>query len=140
MAHGFETWIPCENLDTMYDVDNVSIGADGFCFHLLPDGLHRDQLAGQRIRVCWARVIAYQISDELYREDCWHESRESAWSFYTTRDSAYLDLFRQHSGFFPEAATHFQLRGTNLIADILAEEAPTVEVTMEPDGRGPSPD
>ena len=113
-------------LDSIYDLDGVSMGADGFTFTMVPDGLRRWELAGQKILLTWEYILAFQITQETYREDCWVSQPEDAWSFYVSACSPLLADFRRKSGFFPEKAFHFLLVGTSLVADILAEGPPQV--------------
>ena len=113
-------------LDSIYDLDGVSMGADGFTFTMVPDGLRRRELAGQKILLTWEYVLAFQVTQETYREDCWVSRPEAAWSFYVSACSPLLADLRQKSAFFPEKAFHFLLIGTSLVADILAEGPPQV--------------
>lgn len=136
MESTFIKWYPYPDLDTLYDVEDVFIGHEGFVFTLVPDGMRKEELEGQKILLSWPSIISYQISEELYREDCWIPSPESGWSFFQSRKSAYLEQFREKSAFFPEDAIHFLLVGTNLIADILSSYFPTVTVISKEEKPG----
>ena len=72
-------------LDSIYDLDGVSMGADGFTFTMVPDGLRRWELAGQKILLTWEYILAFQITQETYREDCWVSQPEDAWSLLCQR-------------------------------------------------------
>ena len=48
-------------LDSIYDLDGVSMGADGFTFTMVPDGLRRWELAGQKILLTWEYILAFQM-------------------------------------------------------------------------------
>lgn len=126
MDQAFEKWCPHQDLDTMYDVDDVRIGPNGYSFVLVPDGRRSRELEGQRIILTWDSVVAYQVSQERYREELWIFHPEQAWSFWKSGTSAYLEAFRTTSSLLPENAVHWMLVGTHMIADIIAEELPKI--------------
>ncbi len=124
----FEKWTPFDMQDTMYDVDAVSMGKEGFSFVLVPDGKQRKQLAGQRIILTWERVAAYQVTDECYREDCWRGAGQPVWPFFRASESPWLNQLRRTGTLLPEGTLHYLLTGTNLIADILADQPPKITI------------
>ena len=71
MEQTFEKWHPYDNLDTMYDVNDIWMGPDGYNLILLPDGKHKEKLEGQRLMFTWESIVSYQLSGERYREDIW---------------------------------------------------------------------
>ncbi len=134
MNETFEKWYPHHNLDTMYDVGDVWIGPGGCSLVLLPDGQRRKELEGQRLTFTWASIVSYQLSQESYREDLWVSDPKQAWPFWKSADSVYLRASRERSALFPENAVHWMVVGTNLIADVIAAEPPTVSVIAPSEG------
>ena len=126
----FETWVPQGNLDSIYDIENIELN-DGLKVYLMPDGLRRDSLQGQKIVLHWDNFLCFQVSDESYREECWASDRENVWTFYVSADSPYLQAYKERSVLFPDKALHFLLVGTNLIVDVLALAFPQVVITKE---------
>ena len=116
-------WYPTDTLDTMYDVDDVRVGSDGLTIEMAPDGENRDGC--KRIRLVWDGFVSYQVSAETYRDDCWVESKNDAWSFFVSGDSQYLQNFKDSCALFPDGARHFLIVGTNIIADVIAVDYPT---------------
>ena len=49
MEQIFKKWYPYDNLDTMYDVDDIWMRPDGYTLILLPDGKYKEELEGQRL-------------------------------------------------------------------------------------------
>ena len=117
-------WYPADELDTMYDVDDVRIGPDGLTVEVIPDGVDRDR--HKHLKFIWDSFVSYQVSAETYRDDCWIGSKNDAWSFFVSDDSQYLQSFRESCALFPDGARHFLIVGTNLIAGIIAADCPTV--------------
>ena len=117
-------WDPADELDTMYDVDDVRIGPDGLTVEVIPDGENRDR--HKRLKFIWDSFVSYQVSAETYRDDCWVTSKDDAWSFFVSDDSQYLQSFRENCTLFPNGARHFLIVGTNLVADIIAADCPAV--------------
>ena len=136
MEQCYQKWIPHHDLDTMYDVEDVSIGENGFVFTMVPDGARRKELEGQTLLFVWRELVSFQISQESYRDELWRSAagQGSTWSFFKSTSSPYLQRFRQSSCLFPEETAHYCLVGTNLVADILAREPPSVTV-IAPDER-----
>lgn len=128
MEQTFEKWHPYDNLDTMYDVDDIWMGPDGYTLILLPDGRHKEALEGQRLILTWESIVSYQLSQERYREDLWISDPQQAWSFWKSTDSAYLNAFRKRSALLPEGAVHWLFVGTNLVADVIADQPPKITV------------
>ena len=126
----FQRW-PISAADGgMYDVAEVHHGADGLTLILMPDGPDRKSRAPHRLRLVWEHVLACQISNETYREDCWVSDPRDAWPFFVSRESSWLTASRAGSVLFPEDALHFLIIGTDVLTDVLAAEYPTV--TAEP--------
>ncbi len=117
-------WYPADELDTMYDVDDVRIGPDGLTVEVIPDGKNRGE--HKHLKFIWDNFVSYQVNAETYRDDCWIGSKDDAWSFFVSGDSHYLQSFRESCALFPDGARHFLIVGTNLIADIIAADYPTV--------------
>lgn len=68
MEQIFKKWYPYDNLDTMYDVDDIWMRQDGYTLILLPDGRYKEELEGQRLMFTWESIVSYQLSGEHYRE------------------------------------------------------------------------
>ena len=43
MEQIFKKWYPYDNLDTMYDVDDIWMRPDGYTLILLPDGKYKEE-------------------------------------------------------------------------------------------------
>lgn len=82
MEQIFKKWYPYDNLDTMYDVDDIWMRQDGYTLILLPDGRYKEELEGQRLMFTWESIVSYQLSGEHYREDLWISDPKQAWSFW----------------------------------------------------------
>ena len=134
MDQTFEKWQPYQDLDTMYDVDDVWMGPEGCSFVLLPDGRRRKELEGQRLTFTWETVVSYQLSQERYREDLWVSDPRQAWAFWKSTNSPCLKELRERSALLPEDAVHWLFVGTNLIADVIAVGAPKVTVIAPREG------
>lgn len=128
MEQTFEKWHPYDNLDSMYDVDDIWMRPDGYTLILLPDGKYKGELEGQRLMLTWESIISYQLSGECYREDLWISDSKQAWSFWKSTDSAYLNTLRERSTLLPEGTVHWLFVGTNLVADVIAAQPPKVTV------------
>lgn len=111
-----------------YDVDHISWEAGGIVFTLVPDGPKASR-SGPVLQFIWdsSALLAYHVTDETYRADCWGLDFEGDGRFYVREQSEYIDRFRQKSPLFPEQAIHFTIVGTNLIVDVLAKEYPMVK-------------
>ena len=81
MEQIFKKWYPHDNLDTMYDVDDIWMRPDGYTLILLSDGRYKEELEGQRLMLTWESIVSYQLSGERYREDLWISDSKQAWSF-----------------------------------------------------------
>ena len=126
----FEPWLLRGNLDSIYDVDNIELNS-GLKIYLIPDGVRRDSLQGQKIMLHWDNFLCFQVSDETYREDCWASDQKDVRTFYVSSDSPYLQAYKEKSVLFPDKALHFLLMGTNMIVDVLASTFPRVVITKE---------
>ena len=122
----FVRWTPHPRTERMYDLDKVEFRDDGLVFTMLQDD---DWRHDHRLRLTWiwGTVISYQVSEETYREDCWCQPGEEPWCFFISDASPWLEEYRANSGFLPEDTRHYLLVGTNLIADVLADQPPRVE-------------
>ena len=67
MEQIFKKWYPYDNLDTMYDVDDIWMRPDGYTLILLPDGKYKEELEGQRLMLTWESIVSYQLSGKRYR-------------------------------------------------------------------------
>lgn len=130
MGESFEKWFPQGDLDSVYDVENVALN-HGISVYLIPDGLRKEFLKGQRILLHWDNFMCFQVSDESYREDCWASDRQDVWSFFVSSNSRYLQAYQKKSCLFPENALHFLIAGTNIIVDVLTTVFPDVEITTD---------
>ena len=128
MEQTFEKWHPYDNLDTMYDVDDIWMRPDGYTLILLPDGKYKEELEGQRLMLTWESIVSYQLSGERYREDLWISDSKQVWSFWKSTDSAYLNTLRERSSLLLEGAVHWLSVGTNLVVDVIAAQPPKVTV------------
>ena len=128
MEQIFKKWYPHDNLDTMYDVDDIWMRPDGYTLILLPDGRYKEKLEGQRLMLTWESIVSYQLSGKRYREDLWISDSKQAWSFWKSTDSAYLNTLRERSTLLPEGTVHWLFVGTNLVADVIAAQPPKVTV------------
>ena len=120
MEQIFKKWYPHDNLDTMYDVDDIWMRPDGYTLILLPDGRYKEELEGQRLMLTWESIVSHQLSGERYREDLWISDSKQAWSFWKSTDSAYLNTLRERSTLLPEGTVHWLFVGTNLVVDVIA--------------------
>ena len=120
----FEKWTPVPNLGNRCDVSDVgwgvvTLGLD----QKLPDG------DIQKMQLIWepSQIIAYHVTDETFRADCWGLDFENMGRFYVSRDSEYIEMLKQNSSLFPDNAIHFLIVGTDIIVDVLAKEYPTIK-------------
>ena len=120
----FEKWTPVPNLGNRCDVSDVgwgvvTLGLD----QKLPDG------DIQKMQLIWepSQIIAYHVTDETFRADCWGLDFENMGRFYVSRDSEYIEMLKQKSSLFPDNAIHFLIVGTDIIVDVLAKEYPTIK-------------
>ncbi len=125
----FQKWIPADNLGIAYDVESITWG-ETVSFTLIAEKNRVSQDNIQRFQLEWdsSHVIAYNITDETYRADCWELDFENNGRFYISSNSDYIETFRNKSPLFPPEAIHFLIVGTNTIVDVLAKDYPTVKV------------
>ena len=125
----FQKWIPTNNLGNAYDVENITWG-ENLTFTLIADKKRVAQDNIHRFQLEWnsSHIIAYNVTDETYRADCWGLDFENNGRFYTSDNSDYIEVFKNKSPLFPDDAIHFLIVGTNTIVDVLAKEYPTVRV------------
>lgn len=118
----FEKWMPVPNLGNRFDVSDVGWGSVTLV-------LDQEQPNGhiQRMQLIWepSQIIAYHVTDETFRADCWGVDFENMGRFYVSRDSEYIEMLKQKSSLFPDNAIHFLIVGTDIIVDVLAKEYPT---------------
>jgi len=124
----FQKWIPMDNLASTYDVENITWG-EGICFTLVAD---KKRIASDDVycfQLTWdnSHIISYNITDETYRADCWELDFESNGRFYTSKNTEYIESFKQKSPLFPDNVIHFLVVGTNMIVDVLAKDYPSVK-------------
>ena len=76
-----EKWIPLDNINQIYDVDNVRYDKNGITFILIPDGQAADKYSPQSL-LTWEEVLSYKVSKEEYCPEYWSSSPCDTWSFY----------------------------------------------------------
>lgn len=125
----FQMWIPTNNLGNAYDVESITWG-NTISFTLIADKKRVAQDNIHRFQLEWnsTQIIAYNMTDETYRADCWGLDFENNGRFYTSNNSDYIEIFKNKSPLFPDDAIHFLIVGTNTIVDVLAREYSTVRV------------
>lgn len=120
----FEKWTPVPNLGNRCDVSDVGWG-------VVTLGLDQKQPDGdiQKMQLIWepSQIIAYHVTDETFRADCWGLDFENMGRFYVSRDSEYIEMLKQKSSLFPDNTIHFLIVGTDIIVDVLAKEYPTIK-------------
>lgn len=124
----FEKWLPPVAVDSVYDIDNIAWKENGLNFTLIPDDIDHKKRSQHRLEVVWSDILSYQVTRETYREDCWINDPQQAWTFFVSDTSAFIDALRKESALCPEKVLHFMLVGTNWVVDVLAENYPTVKV------------
>lgn len=122
----FPKWTPDENVDWVYDVEQVRWRGEKFVLSLLPDHLDHEKRSKHRLEMAWQDVLCYQVTKESYRPDWWKSDPEQAWTFYVSQSSEFLKNFRKDNVLAPETVYHFVVVGTNFVVDILSDEYPTV--------------
>ena len=123
----FQKWIPIDNLGIAYDVESITYG-NTISLTLVADKKRVAQDNIHRFQLEWnsSHIIAYNITDETYRADCWGLDFENNGRFYISNNSDYIEAFKHKSPLFPDDAIHFLIVGTNTTVDVLAKEYPTV--------------
>jgi len=119
----FEKWTPVPDFESRFDVFDIGWGSVTLISYQ-----KQQEGTAQRMQLIWepSQIIAYHVTDETFREDCWGLDFENDGRFYVSRDSEYIAILRQKSPLFPENAIHFLIVGTDTIVDVLAKEYPTV--------------
>lgn len=120
----FEKWMPVPNFGNRFDVSDVGWGVVTLVLdQKQPDG------DIQKMQLIWepSQIIAYHVTDETFRADCWGLDFENMGRFYVSRDSEYIEMLKQKSSLFPDNAIHFLIVGTDIIVDVLAKEYPTIK-------------
>ena len=125
----FQKWTPINNLGSAYDVESITWG-DTISFTLIEDQKRIEQDNIHCFQLEWnsSHMIAYNITDETYRADCWGLDFGNNGRFYISNHSDYIKAFKHKSPLFPDHAIHFLIVGTNTIIDVLAKEYPMVKV------------
>ena len=125
----FQKWVPTNNLGNAYDVESITWG-NTISFTLIADKKRIAQDNIHRFQLEWnpSHIIAYNVTDETYRADCWGLDFENNGRFYTSDNSDYIEVFKNKSPLFPDDAIHFLIVGTNTIVDVLSKEYPIVRV------------
>ena len=125
----FQKWTPTNNLGSAYDLENITWG-ESISFTLIADKKRIAQDSIHRFQLVWdsSYIIAYNMTDETYRADCWGLDFENNGRFYISNNSDYIEAFKHKSPLFPDNAIHFLIVGTNAIVDVLAKEYPAVRV------------
>ena len=77
----FEKWIPLDNINQIYDVDNVRYDKDGITFILILDGQAADKYSPQLL-LTWEEVLSCKVSKEEYCPEYWSSSPRDTWSYY----------------------------------------------------------
>jgi len=122
-------WTPTDNLGIAYDVESMAWG-DTISFTLVADKKRVAHDNIHRFRLEWdsSYIIAYNVTDETYRADCWGLDFENNGRFYTSTDSDYIEVFKNKSLLFSDDTVHFLIVGTNAIVEVLAKEYPAVRI------------
>lgn len=125
----FQRWEIDGVANVNYDVDNIAWTGEGLAFTIISDGAGANQY-GHKLLLIWesSSVIAYHVTDETYRSDCWGLDFQKNGRFYATKTSKYIDELRDKSPLFPEEAIHFTIVGTNTIIDLLAKGYPIIRI------------
>lgn len=125
----FQKWIPTNNLGNAYDVESITWG-NTISFTLIADKKRIAQDNIHRFQLEWNsnHIIAYNVTDETYRADCWCLDFENNGRFYISNNSDYIEAFKNKSPLFPDSAIHFLVVGTNTIVDVLAKEYPIIKI------------
>ncbi len=125
----FQKWIPTNNLGNAYDIEDMAWG-DEISFTLVADKKRVKQDNIHCFKLTWdsSNIISCSITDETYRADCWDLDFENNGRFYTSKNSDYIENFKQKSPLFPDDTIHFLIVGTNMIVDVLAKVYPTVSI------------
>ena len=123
----FTLWFPfpSNELASMYDVYRVILGPVGVTVIMIPDGPRKNEF--KCIKLSWSSFVAYQVSEETFRNDCWVTAQQEQGAFFISKNSLCLQTFQKNSILFPKDTMHYLLVGTNLIFDVLSAEAPLIE-------------
>lgn len=121
----FQKWEIDGFANAKYDVDNIAWTSEGLALTIISDGDDANQ-SDHRLLLIWesSSVIAYHVTDETYRSDCWGLDFQKNGRFYATKTSEYINALRDKSPLFPEEALHFTIVGTNTIVDLIAKSYP----------------
>lgn len=126
----FRKWVPHQDVDEVYDVEKIGFeGEEGFVVLLRPDHFQEKKRSELALRLVWDRIVSYTVTDESYRPELWVTEKtpnQEIWTFYRSETSDHLTRFREENYLVPEETHHFFICGTNLMADILSDEYPTV--------------
>ena len=129
-AANFKKWIPHEAVDEVYDVAKIGFGGEeGFVLLLTPTHFEENKRTELNLQLIWNNIFSYTVTDESYRPEMWADAQNSpkeVWTFYISESSDYLNKLREHNYLIPEKTFHFFICGTDLMADIISDEYPTV--------------
>ena len=125
----FRKWVPHPEVGEVYDVEEIGFEEDGFVVLLRPDHFQEEKRSQWALRLVWDRILSYTVTDESYRPELWVSEKTpdwALWTFYLSETSDHLTRFREENYLVPEEPHHFFICATNLMADILSDEYPTV--------------
>lgn len=125
----FQRWEIDGTTNAKYDVDNIAWTSEGLTLTIIFDGADATR-SDHKLLLIWesSSVIAYHVTDETYRSDCWGLDFQKNGRFYATKTSEYIDALRDKSPLFPEEVIHFTIIGTNTIIDLLAKGYPIIRI------------
>lgn len=128
-SQSFQRWEIDGITNAKYDVNNIAWTSEGLTLTIISDGADATQ-SDHKLLLIWesSSVIAYHVTDETYRSDCWGLDFQKNGRFYATRTSEYIDALRDKSHLFPEKVIHFTIVGTNIIIDLLAKGYPIIRI------------
>lgn len=128
-SQSFQRWEIDGITNAKYDVNNIAWTSEGLTLTIISDGADATQ-SDHKLLLIWesSSVIAYHVTDETYRSDCWGLDFQKNGRFYATRTSEYIDALRDKSPLFPEKVIHFTIVGTNIIIDLLAKGYPIIRI------------
>ena len=126
----FKKWIPHNDVDEVYDIEEVGFKRnEGFVVLLVPNHFEKDRRSEYNAKLVWDDVLSYTVTEEGYRPELWGTERNTGneiWTFYISKSSDYLNKFRENNYIVPEKTYHFFICGTNYMIDILSPEYPKI--------------
>ncbi|HVS17776.1 MAG TPA: hypothetical protein VMT18_04185 [Planctomycetota bacterium] len=88
-------------------------------------------IKGRRVEVRFSRPVACQVIDEAYTSFDESEVRDDTGVIQSLSRSAYLRFVEDHHGWFRDVvgpAAHYRLHALDRIIDVIAHDAPVVQV------------